>query len=391
MFKNLINKIVNFAKRKPSLFIVIVIVAVFLLLAVTYETLHLTSTPQFCSTCHKDAHSGPGGEYYTWEKNIHEAVNVGCIDCHGRPGFFGYMRAKIGGLYDVYAEIVLSPEEKKEILTKGATDVKYASELVPSEWCAYCHTDEVNKETRDNSIMSFFGFHMRDMDKIKNPEFRQKYGLPDLYTEKVVNGVDPNHAKHVKELGLSCVSCHLGVAHGGEFINKTKMETCFACHDVERPKKEGQTMPENEDCASCHSQVVDIQKGEFLQDKGIETTEWYMPSLTGECSSCHVDAFTAPTAQTCIDCHDESYGEIMTSTIADFNERKNALTPVWINLYKQVNSMTDEQRAIFKDFNYFMGIINNDGSKGNHNTDLMSSVFDKADELAKQLQESMQK
>ena len=45
-FKRLFLNIKAYAKRKPSAFIAIIIGIVFVLLFITYEALHLTSTPQ---------------------------------------------------------------------------------------------------------------------------------------------------------------------------------------------------------------------------------------------------------------------------------------------------------------------------------------------------------
>lgn len=390
MIKKCCRSICSFAKRRPSLFVVIVLAIIVLLFYAAYEALHLTSSPKFCAVCHEDAPSGPGGEYYTWEKNVHAYVDVACLDCHGKPGIAGYMRAKIGGIYDVYSQLLHSQENKMKILTEGATNEEYAARLVPSEWCLFCHSDEVNKTTREKTFMSFLGIKMRNMDKVVNPQFRERYGLPDIFTGPVT-GADPNHTTHVKELGLSCASCHMGVAHGGEFHNRTKMETCFTCHDEKRPEKEGQKMPENEDCASCHQTVLKVQEGAFLEDKGIEATPWLMPSITGECSSCHADAATPPAPQVCVDCHDESYAEMMGDFQADFTERKNALTPVWMELFKSIKKMNDEEMAEFNRLNYFYTLIDMDGSKGIHNTDLMNGIFEKADEIARKLQESMAK
>ena len=113
-FKKWLLKVKEFAKRKPSLFIAIIVGIILVLLLVTYEALHLTSTPEFCGKCHVDTETGAGAEYHTWKKNVHAAANVGCIDCHGKPGFFGYMRAKMGGMYDLYSEIVHSKENKRK-------------------------------------------------------------------------------------------------------------------------------------------------------------------------------------------------------------------------------------------------------------------------------------
>ena len=392
MIKKCCLSVYSFAKRRPSLFIVMVLAVIVLLFYVTYEALHLTSSPKFCAICHEDAPSGPGGEYYTWEKNIHAYVDVTCIDCHGKPGLVGYMKAKMGGLYDAYSQILHSKENKMKILTEGATSKEYAAKLVPNEWCLFCHSDEVNKTTRENTMMSFLGIKMRNLDKVVNPQFREKNGLPDIFNGKVA-GVDPNHTTHVKQLGLSCVSCHMGVAHGGELHNKTKMETCFTCHDAERPKKEAQKMPENESCSSCHQTEVKVQEGTFLKEKGIEETPWIMPSLVGECASCHTDAVTPPTPQQCIDCHEgeESYGEMLKDFQTDFKGRKDALAPIWMQLFKSTHKMSNEERVKFNEFNYFWNLIETDGSKGVHNSDLMNAIFDKAEGLAKELQGSIAK
>ena len=69
-FKRLFLNIKAYAKRKPSAFIAIIIGIVFVLLFITYEALHLTSTPQFCGMCHVETETGAGAEYHTWKKNI---------------------------------------------------------------------------------------------------------------------------------------------------------------------------------------------------------------------------------------------------------------------------------------------------------------------------------
>lgn len=386
--RKLCAKIGDFARRRPSLFVVSLITLVCIVFFGSLEVLHLTSTSKFCGFCHVDEPSGPGGEYYTWEKNVHSYLEVGCIDCHGTPGALGYMKAKIGGLKDLYGEVVYSREHKMEILTKGAIDIDYAAKLVPNETCLFCHSDEVNKQVRGDTVMSILGIKMRMIDKVVNPEFRELNGLPDLFTGKI-EGVDPNHSLHVKELKLSCANCHLGVAHGNEFNNLSKMQTCFDCHDLERPKLEKPKMPANDSCVSCHTLPLAEQEGKFLESKGIPATPWMMPSITGACESCHADATTLPTAQSCIDCHDASYGEMYTSFRADFQEQKDKITPDWMLLYKNVEKMTDAQRVQFNQLNYFMNLINQDRSKGIHNTELMNLVFEKTSGLIGALKAEM--
>ena len=291
-FKKWLSRVGAFAKRRPSAFAGIIIAIIVVLLFVTYEALHLTSTPQFCGLCHVETEVGPGAEFHTWSKNVHSFAEVGCIDCHGRPGFFGYMRAKIGGMYDLYGEIVYSKEHKMEILTKGATDLEYAKNLVPNDYCLICHSDDANKSIRDNTVMSFFGVEMRKVDGVKNPEFRQSNGLLDIYNDEMPN-ISFSHDNHVNGLGLSCLDCHSGVAHGGEFKNRPKMETCFACHDERRAQDPNIAAPANDDCAACHTSVVALHEGTLLLEEGAEPTPPSMMVDMGvygaeNCSSCRV-------------------------------------------------------------------------------------------------------
>ena len=392
-----LNAIKKFALEKTSLFIVIIIGIIFLFLAFTYETLHLTSTTSFCGTCHVDAESGPGGEFHTWEKNIHGLAGVGCIDCHGKPGFFGYMRAKIGGMYDVYAEIVFSDEEKYEALSHGAFDKEHAKKLTPNDWCLICHSDADNQRIRDNTSMSFFGFHMREVDKVKNPEFRQSHGLPDIFNDDMPS-ISFSHDNHVNNLGLSCIECHHGVAHGGEFSNKTKMETCFKCHDTERAKNPDGIMPENESCMSCHARVVSQHEGTLLESKGVEVTKPAMMQEAGvfgaeNCFSCHADAFTKPTRETCgPSCHgtdedgnDIHYGDVFDSIRADYDALKAPLDKVNVQLYKVRDKMNKEQLAKFNEFKDYYQIIYSDKSKGIHNNELSMITIEKANALASEL------
>lgn len=389
------KRIGNFAKAKPSIFVLIILGILFVLMFITYESLHLTSTPTFCGKCHVDAESGPGGEYHTWKKNIHSFAGVGCIDCHGKPGLLGYMRAKMGGMYDLYGEIFHSKEHKMEILTKGATDKEYAKKLAPNDWCLICHSDDANKRIRENTVMSFMGLEMRMVDGVKNPEFREANGLRDIFNDEMPS-INFSHESHVNTLGLSCMECHMGVAHGGEFINKPKMETCFACHDTERAKNPDAGMPENENCAACHTRVVSLHEGTLLSDMGVETTKPDIMVDMGvygaeNCSSCHETAFTKPTRATCgTTCHGENdYSDMFDSTREEYDKLKAPLDELNIKFYEHKDKMTKEQLADFNAFKDLYTMIYNDKSKGIHNNALSQVIFEKAYEVGKKLAESL--
>lgn len=395
-FKKWLLKVKEFAKRKPSLFIAIIVGIILVLLLVTYEALHLTSTPEFCGKCHVDTETGAGAEYHTWKKNVHAAANVGCIDCHGKPGFFGYMRAKMGGMYDLYSEIVHSKENKMAILTKGATDKAYAAKLVPNDWCLICHSDDANKRIRDNTFMSFFGVKMRKVDAVKNPEFRELNGLRDIFNDEMPN-INFSHDTHVNTLGLSCIECHMGVAHGGEFKNRPKMEDCFTCHDAQREKNPEIAAPANEDCATCHKTVVETQEGTLLLEEGEEPS---LPSMmvdmgvygADNCSSCHMEsAFELPTAATCgTTCHGEmDYGFMFDDIRAQFDAVKAPLDKLNTQLYSVMDKMTKEQRAKFNEFKDYYEILDYDRSKGIHNDTIYVKAADKALAIGNELASSL--
>ncbi len=388
------KKVGSFAKRKPSLFIVSLLAVMFIGLFVTYEAFHLTSTAQFCGMCHQDTPHGPGAEYTTWEPTTHALADISCIECHGEPGIKGYLHAKMfTGLWDLYAEIFRSKEQKMATLTDIATNTEHAAEIMPNSTCLYCHSDAANAEIRANTAMTFLGVAMRDSDKVVNPEYREKYGLVDIMTTQVQSGVSMNHAVHVDDMGMSCVTCHTQVAHSGEMLSKTSMQTCFTCHDetrdgeTETTEEMGLSMPSNDDCASCHVEALQAQEGEFPEMAMEEPMPWLMESLTGDCGSCHYDAFEAPTAQTCIDCHDESYAELLEMYQADYDAQLSELTPIWVQLVENAKVMTNEQSELFRDFNKLYLLFAGDGSRGVHNPDLMYEVYSKALEKGNELTE----
>ena len=395
-FKKWLLRVGDFAKRKPSLFIAIILGIIFILLFVTYESLHMTSTPSFCGKCHVEVESGPGAEFHSWNKNVHSFVEVGCIDCHGKPGIVGYMRAKMGGMYDLYGEVFHSKEHKMEILTKGATDMEYAKNLVPNDWCLICHSDDNNQRIRDEHFMSFLGVEMRKVDGVKNPEFREENGLRDIFNDEMAN-INFSHESHVNGLELSCMNCHMGVAHSGEFKSKPKMETCFACHDAEREKNADIGAPLNEDCASCHKTVVEFHEGTLLLNEGEEPTPPTMMVDMGvygaeNCASCHSEgAFAKPTRATCgTTCHGEvDYGDIYDDIRARFDEAKAPLDKLYMSFYKSYNKMNKDQKVLFNQFKEYYELLANDASKGIHNEVISTKAAEKAMEVGKELANSL--
>lgn len=190
----------------------------------------VTSTPSFCSTCHEMT-----PEFATWKASAHQ--KVACVSCHIEPGPVNFLKHKISALNQVRQHIAKSYRLPIEIPHE-----------IKNEVCLQCHS--ANREASPSG-------------DIKIP-----------------------HDKHL-EKGVTCVTCHKGVAHGqiaereqtidGDFKRWTMpvgrsqlvrkfrtmdMKGCQECHEAEKaPLK----------CEACHNQIVkpkDHQKTAWEQDHG---------------------------------------------------------------------------------------------------------------------------
>lgn len=321
------QKIKEFSRKDPLIFTIIIVTIIVGAGFIGVQTMHATSTAEFCKTCHPKEEVGVRGEYYSWTKGVHSEVDVSCLDCHGAPGIEGYLYAHVVvGMKSLYHEILTPEEEVVEHLTHYASTVEGAEKAAFEESCLFCHSDEANQDMRRNRIIKIAG-EFRHIDEVIMPEYRQEYGRNDVFTEGVGAGVEPNHALH-KDMGLSCFNCHLGIGHSGERFHEPEMATCFECHDENRNVA---SPPANDDCATCHVAQKTIQEGTYAE--GIEGDRWYMADL--DCSDCHESAFIRPNTDTCVMCHDESYAEIMTDTQKYFNEHLRRLrrkeTSIWLS------------------------------------------------------------
>lgn len=376
------QKLKNFTRKDPVLFVAIIIVIILGFAFANVQVLHYTSEPEFCQKCHPAEKVGVLGEYYTWDRSLHATAEVECLDCHGEPGFIGYMKAKLGGVKDLYGEFFKSEEHKMEILMKGATDKEFAAELVPNETCMHCHTDSVNKEHWENRLMNV-GIDFRHIDSVHNPGFRESFGRPDILEEGVDVGVEPNHKFHIEEVGLNCVDCHLGVAHKGELHNLPEMETCFECHETEREKDANISAPDTMECEKCHKLQVDIQAGTFAKAQGVDNLKWYMESLA--CTDCHTDPYARPNTDTCVQCHDSSYGDLLVMFQDTFKSRLSNIEKDYKELFQERLEMSEGKRALFLDLKRLVRAMQMDGSSGMHNPDYFSMMMDEAETLIEEI------
>ncbi len=284
-----------------------------LLLIVTATALQLTSTPQFCRSCHEMM-----PEYVTWKASAHSQIN--CIDCHIEPGTDKFLVHKVESIKELYDHLT------GRVYTPITMDVPIKDEV-----CERCHTS--------NRVVTPSG-------DIKIP-----------------------HKVH-KDNKVPCVKCHEAVAHarigeegftadgnwdkwiepvGKAYMRqdflKFSMEECLNCH------KEEDAGPQLKDCSACHTKLVkpeshknpmfdrqhglmaeaDIKQCDKCHQKTMSITEPRIPvddpvvkyaRQNTFCAACHSTKKTPPPSHTvswkrthivqatadrtgCLVCHDE--------------------------------------------------------------------------------------
>ena len=206
----------------------------------------VTSQPFFCGSCHEMR-----PEYTTWTVSTHQKVS--CVACHIQPGAKNFIEHKVEALNQVY----------QHIFKKYYLPIEIKGEI-PSATCLQCHS--VRRDVTPE----------RD---IKIPH-------------------DVHYAK-----GISCMTCHRGVAHGqisereqtidGKFDRWTPsvarqqlapqwtslpMKDCIECHR----QRSG---PRN--CEGCHKEIRKPQS--HLQPGFVDQGRHGVPAAENptECERCH--------------------------------------------------------------------------------------------------------
>lgn len=338
---------------------------------VNIQILHMTSEPEFCHMCHPAQGFGPLAEVDSWEHSAHGDAGVSCLDCHGRPGVVGYMKAKLGGLKDTYMQLTISKEEKLEILQNPN------AELVPAEHCLFCHSDEGNEEYRKKvKVMKIV--KMRMLDDVKNPEFRMQKGLPDILTDTFVGGTHFDHAMHMDAFEFSCRDCHFGIVHNPK-TKTDRMNMCVTCHK----ENEGSEAPLIADCEACHEAQYDMNNGEGAKEVAGEPSLMYGNGIG--CQECHTGVASGvyrSSSSTCAECHDDSYVGIFEDWASETKSEIAYLREVRVNVEEALKEADRKKRdtkahwTLYEKALYNFRLVRNDGTHGVHNRDYAEAILD---------------
>jgi nitrate/TMAO reductase-like tetraheme cytochrome c subunit len=368
---SLLKRLWNWCKRHLLITTVLAILSISAFAFVNVQVLHMTSEPEFCAMCHPGQGVGPLAEVDSWEHSGHSQAGVSCLDCHGRPGFVGYMKAKLGGLKDTYMQFTISHEEKMAILSNPSPH------LVPAEHCLFCHSDEGNREYREKHKGRMQIVKLRMLDGVVNPEFRLSKGLPDILTDSFVGGSTFDHAMHIEAFDMNCRDCHFGVVHN-PMTKTARMNQCVMCHSEYKDS----SAPQLADCTSCHQaqHKMGLGKGGINVEGGPSV----MAASDVGCTDCHngvARGVFRPSSSGCLDCHDSSYVEAFNDETANIGVKQEQLRQKRIEV-EAVLVHADAKRRdtasswqLYKKAVYNLKLARNDGTHGLHNPEYAKALL----------------
>ncbi|HEY3375391.1 MAG TPA: NapC/NirT family cytochrome c [Candidatus Aquicultor sp.] len=225
--RNILNKTKDISKTVIKYFrgnprrLKLLGVAVVVVVLGSYGMLMATNSPLFCQSCHEMKPA-----YGNWKTSVH--AEVGCVDCHIKPGFGNLLLHKMMSYKEIVAHLT--------VYNKPNAPKIHARDFEPvNDACGQCHSM--------NRTYSFSG-------DLKVP-----------------------HKLHLDK-GLTCPTCHSRVVHGNPDQRKPKMETCLTCHD-------GKKAPDK--CGACHTKKAvpaSHKQGNWFKVHGQMTK-------TINCGQCH--------------------------------------------------------------------------------------------------------
>lgn len=153
-------------------------IACIALYGAAYGMVEATNQTPFCGeTCHE-----MDPMYTSWQQSGHAKADVGCADCHEKPGLQGTIESKWKGTKELVMHV--SGNVPDPIKMENPNDVN----------CYTCHQGKM------------------------------------MNVETAAAAKDPHTMKHF-ENGMTCLTCHTGVTHDTN-VNMTvpSRERCYTCH-----------------------------------------------------------------------------------------------------------------------------------------------------------------
>ncbi len=225
-----------FKRHKVTSWVIGIIIVLWLLSNTIF--LSLSGSPKTCSSCHIM-------EPYIneWKTSVHSGVS--CTTCH-KLGFNYFARVEFETLTGMYNPHPIA--------------------VVNDSVCLKCHS-------------------LQDISK------------PVFYKNMVYFDHSKHVGKSVREMMLTCETCHPSVTHGSK-LKMVDEDACISCHFIGAPRGEAIT-----GCPSCHgspTKTVDLHGMSFNHKsyltKGMQCNQCHLDVISGKgtvprdrCHECHED------------------------------------------------------------------------------------------------------
>ena len=316
------------------------------------------ATGESCEKCHGE---GYARLYQQWEDNMEEKLSL----------------VKLG-LDEIDSDIIKYSKTEKSTrkISNLLKDAQYNYQLVKTGNVVHnvAYSDQLLLDAYNNlqeillmaeadlTLPSLELYNTAKPSKCQNCHYGQESKKVEVF------GINFDHATHIKNDDLSCLSCHSHQnTHGETIITR---DACLSCHHSQ----------EETDCVKCHQ----IQT--HLYDGTLEISDVILPDVMYEseveCKDCHEDGdmvISGDYAQNCSNCHDNEYDSLVQGwqdeTGSRIVEIKNALSNfVYYDLDKASRQRIDSIK-------YGIEKIENDKSLGVHNIELTTSLLEKYQKL----------
>ncbi len=354
-----------------------------------------------CIACHRTVGEGRAALHTT--KFVEKAMGEACIECHGE-GFDDTLKH--------WKTILSTAENDTNQRVFNVQKVLYDLEKSMGGAAGYKKAQNLLNEARHNYSLVLLG------KGVHNIEYAFKLlNSANNKAEQALGMVDKSHKPREFSTQMTCTTlCHVGMEKRAvpfndiKFSHETHVEgnglKCSSCHSPR--ENHGKTFEKN--CAECHhGKEIKVVKCEdchysvkrMVQGKGgIGVKERPSSKLdVVECVDCHraipskkKDTFDA-IKKRCIECHDQSYGEMLVRWRTSTDELLKKVTPKLNKMREEIDRIerrgghTFVFRKLFgeAEFNYNLAL----SGKGVHNPEyteeLLEFANNRLDEAMKQL------
>ncbi|MCK5137598.1 MAG: SUMF1/EgtB/PvdO family nonheme iron enzyme [Bacteroidales bacterium] len=281
------------------LFIIGMLVAA-VLIFLGNKAVRVTSTDDFCASCHIHPHSTQ-----TWKLSTHydnsRGIHVHCVDCHLPPHGEGYLAEKTRtGIRDVWGKLFKDPEN---LNWEAMSQIEYSKGHVFELSCIHCHQNNfplgLTQEGREAHLYYeqqegelhcinchiTVGHHDPDRLHAKNSDF----GIGEVIETEIYSepGIIDGLTNFTEYIPGSAVSFEMVAIHGGSYVIGSPEDEPFR-RDSEGPLKEVSVSP-------FFMGKIEVTWNEYLaffKQTGAQgkTADAYLNSPSGD-----VDAISGPT------------------------------------------------------------------------------------------------